>query len=283
MGCFLFLLVGACLLRNYGKHAFELLEILFPACVPQVNVHAINVYFNLCVVFVWLGEKRLRFGVVLIVGAIIVDLFIFLQLVLPMFWPFPFWHVFGGFVVGLVVGALTKDLRRGILNGLLSVFLGLMIASGVLYFVESFSSLTSFAFYWLIWSLWVGVPTCVPAVIGGAVGSLVGEQDILGTQIHPTHPTEYKGWKYLALICSVLGVLLLFGGGFAHEFSETVYIPGAIPIITHPYRDHTYSLILFGLVLLVIGVLSFGRADEQKKLEVEMPKPVSVSVQGNIF
>ena len=90
---------------------------------------------------------------------------------------------------------------------------------------------------------------------------------------------KYADWRYLASICTVLGVILLIGGVIAYAYGETVYLLGYPIGTTYPYRDYAIPLIIFGVVLLVIGIASFGRAEEERKLEVETPKPVSVSLK----
>lgn len=84
---------------------------------------------------------------------------------------------------------------------------------------------------------------------------------------------KYEDWKYFAWICTVLGVLLLIGGGIAYSYEETVYWLGYPIGTTYPYRDYSVPLFIFGVVLFIIGVASFGRAQEERKLEI--PKPVT--------
>jgi hypothetical protein len=88
---------------------------------------------------------------------------------------------------------------------------------------------------------------------------------------------KYADWKYLASICTVLGVLLLLGGIIAYAYGENVSFLGYTIGTIYPYRDYAIPLIIFSVVLLVIGVASFGRAEEERKLE--MQKPVSVSLK----
>ena len=88
---------------------------------------------------------------------------------------------------------------------------------------------------------------------------------------------KYADWKYLATICTILGSLLLIGGFIAYAYSETLYILGLPYETTYPYRDYAIPLIIFGVVLLVIGVVTFARAEEERKRE--MPKPVSASLK----
>lgn len=71
---------------------------------------------------------------------------------------------------------------------------------------------------------------------------------------------KYADWRYLATICTVLGVILLIGGVITYVYSETWFY-----LIYHPYRDYAIPLFIFGVVLLIIGVTSFGRAEEEKK------------------
>jgi uncharacterized membrane protein YidH (DUF202 family) len=90
---------------------------------------------------------------------------------------------------------------------------------------------------------------------------------------------KYADWRYLATICTVLGVILLIGGVIVNLYSQTSYFRGTSIGTTYPYRGYTIPFIVFGIILLVIGVASFARAGEERKLEVERPKPVSVSLK----
>lgn len=90
---------------------------------------------------------------------------------------------------------------------------------------------------------------------------------------------KYADWRYIASICTALGVILLIGGVIAYAYSETLYLLGYPIGTTYPYRDYAIPLIIFGIVLLVIGVASFGRAKEERKLEVEIPKPSSAPLK----
>lgn len=83
---------------------------------------------------------------------------------------------------------------------------------------------------------------------------------------------KYADWRYLASICAFLGALLLIGGIIAYAYNEPIYLFGQIYGYIHRYRDYAVPLIIFGVVLLVVGAASYGRAEEERKLELPEPK-----------
>jgi len=75
---------------------------------------------------------------------------------------------------------------------------------------------------------------------------------------------KYANWKYLASIFTILGIFLLVGGVIAYAYNEPVYLLGYQFGTKYPYRDYAIPLIILGVVLLVIGVATYSRAEEER-------------------
>jgi hypothetical protein len=87
---------------------------------------------------------------------------------------------------------------------------------------------------------------------------------------------KYVDWKYLASISSILGFFLLFGGVIAYVYSEQGYNIFGYPIaIRYPYRGYAIPLLILGFSLSVIGLASFVRAEEERKIEIGTPETVA--------
>jgi len=76
---------------------------------------------------------------------------------------------------------------------------------------------------------------------------------------------KYEDWKYLGTICTVLGGLLLLGGAIAYIFPKTYSFWG-LQWAEYPYRDYAIPLFIFGVILLVIGIVTLDRAEKEKNV-----------------
>jgi len=75
---------------------------------------------------------------------------------------------------------------------------------------------------------------------------------------------KHFDWQTLASICIFLGVISLIG---------------SIVAWFRPYRSYALLLLYVGVSLLVVGVVSFSKAKEERKHEAEVAKSTSVALK----
>jgi len=75
---------------------------------------------------------------------------------------------------------------------------------------------------------------------------------------------KHFDWRTLASICVFLGVISLIG---------------SIVAWFCPYRSYALLLLYVGVSLLVVGVVSFSKAKEERKHEAEVAKSTSVALK----
>ena len=75
---------------------------------------------------------------------------------------------------------------------------------------------------------------------------------------------KHFDWRTLVSICIFLGVISLIG---------------SIVAWFCPYRSYASPLLIVGVSLLVVGVVSFSKAKEERKHEAEVAKSTSVALK----
>ena len=81
-----------------------------------------------------------------------------------------------------------------------------------------------------------------------------------------------EDWRRLSLLALVLGLMFLVSGLVTWFYTETAEV-GLVRIPErHPYRDYGLPLLILGVCGLLIGLLSFRFAEEERRREVEAGK-----------
>jgi uncharacterized membrane protein len=77
-----------------------------------------------------------------------------------------------------------------------------------------------------------------------------------------------KDYLFIAYLLMGIGAILFIAGGFiAVSIEKIIYNPwtGKVWRVEYPYMMTGFSIFFLGIILIVIGVVFYWRAEEEKK------------------